>query len=503
MVTVRLRASTKAVVGLAMFSSIILTQATAAPPVATSRPSDLELPRVSIPTSLTLDDVLSQLHTGPIRVVVADVSETSPRSGKLLADVPLNKAISQVSQDFDRFWIRRGGALVFQRRFTDPDEAPGLELEELRAASADMYSLVRPVTPALRGRSYTLAKMEFLKRLTPDMQQQMLNPGLPVAALPVELRNVWLQINASKAYSSGSLELERAARCMQIWGQVSVRDGAPARDRASQLAFEYSDPEVEDGHGGFDLPTARRPRQVDASRPDGIEVPESSARTPQDLRPIWPITMKRVELTTLVEELQSNGGPKVSIPAYAKHRSIWLASSGSRAEVLNALADLWGWEWLPTKDGYALGRPHFAPARDPLDLHAKLLRAIPPAIWHPMVTAVRGNTARWSKQMDLVLANVDRVKGKDWTRFRPIDLDPDNQLRLANTLVRHQIGKWYELNGQTTRPPAWIVSPEKGVLHLSGPLTPGAHPQVSFVVEDEGGQKWMWGWTVGTSSLAK
>jgi hypothetical protein len=247
------------------------------------------------------------------------------------------------------------------------------------------------------------------------------------------------------------------------------------------------------------------PRQA-----DGREILDPEPPAPEDLRKAWDLDVQRVELGGLADRLQADGGPHLSVPAYARKRTLWVYSKGgSRAEVLSGLALLYGWKLTPARDGYALGRPQLKPARNREELHAALLAAVPPALFHPTATYYRGATDRILRQMTLVFDNADRVAGKDWAKVEVAKLEPVNQQRLANCIAMTQLLLWYTNHGRLRAAPTWLVHPEQGVLTLTEPIRADNHPLLKFsVVREVAGpphQKFEegWGWYVNTSTLRK
>jgi hypothetical protein len=482
-----------------LWSGTLLAVAAAAAP--TPGPAE---PRVTLPVGLDLESVVPQLQRGPIRVVVADPSPAPADLSRRLDNVPLKEALQRISLDFDRRWLRRGACLALQHRFNEPDAGPGVELEEARIAAADMYGLIRPFSPRLGGLEYTLAKARLVAALTPELQQRMIGTGIPLTEMPRDLQRAWLEINSSHAYASSVRELRRAAGCLGKWSQVVARPlGQIINGRPAQLDMVYPDPQGDDGRvDGVDPGNPIANLRGYTPVAEGFEL-HPADKAPRSLQAPWPVAARRFRLREIAGVLKAEGGPRLTTPAYAGDREVLIASLGSRFEVLTALADLWGWELRPEGEGFALGRPRFAAARSAVELHARLMQAVPPPIWHNMIAIRRHTRSRWGRQMALVLDDVERVHGKSWKSFRPTDLTPEAQQRLANVVFMRQVSHWWSSAGPRDRPPPWIVTPERGVLRLGGPLGPGLHPMLRFEVTDDNGQTWMWGWAVGTAKIGR
>lgn len=464
------------------------------------------LPRISARRSAPLAEVVKALEQAKGGVLAADVSTVDARLQAPLNDVPMTDAWARISKELDRCWVVRGSALVLQRRYSDPEEDPGAEMEELRRATEELYWLVQPFSPRLRGIQYLYAKEAFLDSLTAEQQQAMIRPGLPVAGLPPAQRAAWLDINSHQVYGNTLEEIGRAALCLREWSAANAKEVPNQYGRRSQVAVFFPDVTHADRQDAVDVIFPQkgigvRPR---SSRAESAELPVTAVKPPAALRESWTLTAEELDLAGFAKRFAENGGPEITFPDYAKGRKFWLYSAGgTRAEVLSALADLWGWEVTPRRGGYRLDRPVVSAARDAADLREKMLRLIPPATRHMMDAIDEGATERWGRQMEYVAEDAVTVAGPQWEAFRPTQLQAENQRRLANTVV------WLKLHaglrGWLDRPAvaAWAAHPELGVLHLTGPITPGAHPLLEVRVPREDGKCDTWGWAVHTSSLYK
>jgi hypothetical protein len=264
----------------------------------------------------------------------------------------------------------------------------------------------------------------------------------------------------------------------------------------------YPDAQSPRGEANIDLPTFRPGPNSSrrAPRAEGVRLP-LIPRIPASLQSTWRLDTRQIGLATLMDALRRSGGPKVDVPPHARARKLWICSRGTRAEVLQAVADLWGWELAPSGSGYRLGRPRFDPPQNPADLHKKMGRAIPPALWHLLAARLERTFAWDGRQMECVLAGADRVAGENWRGFPVIRLGDADQNRLAHVMLREQLRLWYELHGQAGQIPGWLLQPERGYFTLSGPLGPGQHPTLMFHAGEQGGGAW--GWGVGTSSTLR
>jgi hypothetical protein len=467
-------------------------------------------PRISLRKGSDVEAILRTFQNSVGGVSVADGSALRPVLRRDLDDVPLSRALDGVSADLDRYWLRKGHALALQRRLTDPEEEPGLEIEELREVAADMYRLIRPFFSRLPDEQFIRNQNAFADSITPEQMRAMTQGGLPLTALPETQRKAFLQVMLDQAYSPSALNLERFAQCFAVWKQGELTDILAQGEKRMTLTLNFPDPAMSDGKGGCAIYLPITGTRSVPSQGDGREVLDPLPLAPKDLRPLWNLELQRVDLGALADRFQADGGPKLEVPAYARKRALWICSrGGSRAEVLSALELLWGWKLSPSKDGYSLARPQFAPARNVEELHARLLAAVPPSLFHPTATYFRGATDRITHQMELVFAEADRIAGKDWLHVQPAKLSELNQQRLANCIAMSQLQLWYTNHGKLTKPPAWLVHPEQGVFTLQEPIRQDNHPLLKFSVRRELGgpaHDWVeeaWGWYVNTSSLKK
>jgi hypothetical protein len=112
------------------------------------------------------------------------------------------------------------------------------------------------------------------------------------------------------------------------------------------------------------------------------------------------------------------------------------------------------------------------------------------------------DTARTGRQMDLVFEGASRAAGPDWTRVEVGKLDEQSQVRLANQLLRQQIQEWWQRQGNTDNPSDAYLFPERGTLHLNGPVE-GGTPLLQILVPRANGHRTGWGWVVGSGRVLR
>jgi hypothetical protein len=386
--------------------------AAAACPVTGSAQGGPSTVRVTLQKGADLESVVRGLERAFPGVVVADVSGVHSRLTSDLVEVPLDDALNKISRDFDRYCMTRGNTLVLQRRFSNPDDGPGTELDELRQAVADMYNLIRPFSPGPLDIRYIQDQNEFAASLTPEQQQIAMRDGLPLTQLPKAQRAAWMKINAAKAFSLPAHELRNAAQALAAWERAQLVDVMQLGEPRVQLAVKYPDPEQPDGVGAVIQSVPRfnlRPRNV-ISETLNLAVP--SVPPPRALRSTWALPAQQLTLAALAKKMQDEGAIKLKVPEYAIGREFWIASRrGTRSEVLSALCDLWGWELTASGDGYRIGRGRFQAAKDPIDLQRKLRAAVPPPLWHMIRALDEGANDRLARDMEALLQDAARKGG--------------------------------------------------------------------------------------------
>jgi len=291
---------------------------------------------------------------------------------------------------------------------------------------------------------------------------------------------------------------------LDLWPRLTVEDfPQPDPNLVQALVVRFPDPEVREARA-VQINSAQTGSPA-AMVGEGVTFADLPRDVPSSLRARWSLPAQRLDLTTLARKLAEDGGPKLEVSEYARRRKVWVcSSSGTRYDVLSALADLWGWQLSLSHDGFYLGRPRLAPATDALDLHRKLRAAFPPALWHTLHLFYHEGARAWySRHMHRIWDGAQKVGGRGWKKVELSQLDADSQDCLAFGIAFLGSADWFKINGDRVTAYPWLVHPELGVLKLSGPIEAGKHPLLSFEATDDAGKPWMWGYYVGTSSLAK
>jgi hypothetical protein len=461
-----------------------------------------EEPRVTLAKGADLQAVVAALSRAINGVVVADSTPLRQTLRQPLQDAPLSKTLEQVSIDFDRHWVLQGKTIALQCRYSDAAEGPGLEVEELRATLNDLYRLISPFSRPI-DTHYTEDQNSFANSLTPEQEQMMMKGGLSFSQLPPAQQRAWLRVNAAFAYSPHIFELWCGKLCIEVWPRVIMADADPVGGRLQKLNISYPIPAPSTGMGPLPLMVPGPNRRPRPARSDGEVLPPAPARFPGALQPPWRLEATELSPVELAAELEAAGGPTLATPSYARHRRLWICSPGApRGEALDAVSLLWGWTRAPAQEGVRLAQPSFAPAKDPVDLLAKMRASLPPGLRH-MAAAVMDDVATepWGEQIDLILQAAEAVGGKNWTKLRVEQLDETAQRRLANQVARLQVGRWYHVHGNQAQPPAWLAHPELGVFILNEENAPGRQPKLLFRVMTGPSSMVGWGWGIDTRKL--
>jgi len=220
-------------------------------------------------------------------------------------------------------------------------------------------------------------------------------------------------------------------------------------------------------------------------------------------------------LGEIVEGIAKDNQVAIRVPAYARERRYYLFAAGSSGNaVLKALAEINGWEIYQTgKRSYALDRPRFLHTGNYRELLRNLRALVPPVVRTLLETPSDDEDSRRAGQYRswAILQDYLERRQKWHTGFQMVDLDAEQQRRLANLIL---VGRGlrgpiqFLLNRE---PSPLLVSPERGFFRLKGEVGPGQRPALDFYIiwktppknPGEGPRTWVanWGWIVNPSIL--
>lgn len=419
----------------------------------------------------------------------------------------------QLSASLRSHAIVRPRTLVLRRRYLDPSEDYDLGIEELLETARVIHGLVNPLCPDRISELGIRQEVRFARSFSTDQLQRLRSGRLPLSGLRPEQVRDWFEINRRHGYGDIELSYRQALQVLAGWRRCLMLRGGMRDGTSSLILF------CPGAHGGRDVkvqlgvfqragitraaPPARRlaPASLADAQPSMIVL---SPRKPASagFRKPTPSFAGPTTLGGLIAVVESSSGSKVTIPGYARSRTLMVFAKRPQAEQLvGAVQDLYGWQLTPVgRNGHALGPPKIAPARDALDFNGKVRTALPLALHHAWsreaAASVEGRvTARLS-----ALAASTKFRG-DWRTLRVVDIDKGSQRIVARLVFDRLVAALSKRYLRRVAPPAWLVTPEAGYFSLKGGSGPRAHPLLEFHVRRPDGLEDRWGWYVGTNSI--
>lgn len=363
--------------------------------------------RLSLRQGATLLEIAQEWERTQGGVFLADVSSRPTALKDPTKDADGNAALDRISVDLDRACVRRGHTLVLQRRFSAPDEDPGVEVAELQIMAREMYRLISPFAPPFQGLEEIQAQNGFAKSLSAEQQQRMMSPEGPPLALPDAQRKLWLDINQAQNYGSSERELRRLSLLMEQWQNAKLDDTRNPR-ATPDVWFPLNDPK-EGGRGGITISLARDTGVSPRPRPERTDLPPEEL--PARLKAGLSLPPGEYTLADLAERLSASK-VVVRFPSYAANRKVVAFShDGKLGEILSGLCVLYGWTATPTRSGYQVGLPRFDPAKDAQDLHLKLQRMVPPAVRYQVRILSQGEYGRSGHQWAAIIQEAEHLGG--------------------------------------------------------------------------------------------
>ena len=427
-------------------------------------------PRVSLASGAGIADVVGELARATNGVVVADAAVEERVLRQTLTNATIGEAVTAISVDLDRYWVRRGRSLALQLRFSDPEEPPAVELAELRLVGGDLLRLLS-ILPNIDTYVHRGNQADVLESITPEQQERMRAGGLPFGELSTEQQRLVTQLALAASYKDAKRELRRVA--LALAGPHAVTLSANRSGDSRYVLFKFPDTDHRDGRDGLSMRVVDEllANKSSARRPEGEEL---SGRAIEGTS--WRTGPRLMTLAEFSGEWRRVHNSPLRIPDYAAGRRFWICSEGpSRAQAASALADLWGWEFGDSGDGHRLGRPTFGPPANVSELHDAMKRVIPPAIGHQYRnTATYRDMRRRMRQLQLALRDVDELGGPDWMSLALTRVGEEAQQRLGCEALAQQISRWYGPSPAmrlSTGPPEYVSAPGTIKLILDGPLS--------------------------------
>lgn len=513
-----------------LFAALLTASCLSARAVAAPSPEPAKEPKVTISKGVPFPEALSALCSESHCLIVAQPGALPLQLEHDITAQSLTEALDAFSTSFHCHWQLAGDTLVLLPRPWSPGERIEVEVEEIRAITADLERLTGGLCPYPRDLSRITDKIAFVKTIRPEQADAMQSGGLPFTALEGEQQKLWLKINGMEAFETPTTEAARLAEAFRSWERATLSIiGARNLDGATLnfVGVDYPNRYERGNRGRLDLGSLEVPgpqaRTVTVQPSGGAVVPR-----PRGLPSNFTTNVLKLSgeytLRELADRLQEATHTRIEIPPYAvRRRLLAYAASAPASEAAGAICECFGWVLEPQGgNGWYLGRPRLVATDNPALAWPRLRAAIPPIL--RLLYAHRYDPARGSREIaafveeqaqitagtDLrryaersaLLKQVETAKGKDWGRVPLAELSPEFRQRLANYLLEGAL----QLMSAPVRldsPPPSVMYTASGVFRLSGPLGPGQHPLLTFNVTRADGTTSRWGWAVGTSSLEK
>jgi hypothetical protein len=458
----------------------------------------------------SLEEALEALQKASGGAVVAQIPTVERQHPERLIEVPASVAAEEISNWYHLYEMRRPGSSAFQRRYGDPREEPGIEVEEARECFADLARLVEPFMPWPNDRTITTDRRDFYRSLSREQTTAMQESGLAFGELRPEQRELWMKINTRQAYLGVNTGFASAASAFSAWKRAGLgyhtrpvqQSGGVVAPRTS-LAYVYPSPEEAGRLTAFSLsePMGDPPRLDPFLAPAG-EIHPARAGLPAAFTVTLELSGGPTVLRELVAELEKVTERQIDIPSYAGERRLFAYVSGATAqEVIGALEDLYGWRLRHQEARrYSLGRPRTPAGENHLDLHRKMRAALPP-VGKRLLAETQTVTIpeRYRRTVEELMADCTKYFGRGWDPVSPDKLSPRAQDLLSDLLFERMLLRAASSFLASENPQWWLIAPEQGYFTLEG--DPAGKPLVQFHVRRPDGEIDAWGWFVGTSSF--
>ena len=348
----------------------------------------------------------------PLKAALSE-AEVDDHFAEGAAALPLSAAVEKVatSYDYDAALAKGGGLFVLRKRYSDPNDLPGVTLEECRLAVRDVLHVLSRYDPAVlqAGMSDDPALQELMASLSPAQLEALQDKQvrLPVSALsPRQRELVWrFALHAYVQTPTNDLRHVRAR-----FDTVLHRDTWFGWSEMLGLRlFGYEGPQAEPLHpgsyfrplshahlvqygpgGSASIAQAPRPFNRDGT-PNERPHADPTQPTPADVEAGKnEAAFGSTTLGAAVAALNARGGDAVKFALdetlAAKPVTVVGGEKAAPARVLAALADAYGLPIKEDKDGtLRLARPKWRAATTVAALGASIRGVFP----DPLVRALR------------------------------------------------------------------------------------------------------------------
>lgn len=357
----------------------------------------------------------------PLKAALPDV-KLADLSGEA---APLSVVVEKLAAAYDYDAERRGNLFLLRKRYTDPNDLPGVTLEESALAVRDVLTILSRHNPRVPekalGKPTPLLKV-FMASLTPE-QLRLMNEsqgGLPVASLSprlqAEVRRFALHFyvqNPVEDIERALARLNKAAnnRPLFYWSDtfgppVFGFELLPRSPRGAHF-LPLSNPAEVWINGGTII--RRKPRHG-----AGWQLPDPTVPTPDDLKSAQapPSAATLAEIIAHLN-LRAEGRLVLAVDAALAPKPITIMGGEAAAPValFQAMADVYGLRVRTEKDGaLTLTRRLYRPANNVTALRETVRHVFP----EPFLRALKGEAAdAWE---DKRRALVEGKAGKPVTR---------------------------------------------------------------------------------------
>ncbi len=409
------------------------------------------LVRIAPVEASRFEETLRVLSARAKVVLVAEGTPVLPTLAKdqtpdVSSGVPLEEAVKRLAAAHDYRVTRRGDVFVLKKHYNDPRDLPSLTLEEGEAAARDVLRILTTLYPPKASNTADRAGA-LASSLTSEQLANMQNKPLPLAAFSKEqqhlLRGLALNTYAGQALQQARIALKR----LQLAPGATLRVKRDARGQ--HIVCELS------------------PEDVVVLQPFLMEGVSSSANAPKDA----PSTTAAAAATTLgavVARLSERAQARyiVDETLAAKRVTVFGMENVPPAQVMDALASVYGLRVKEEESIWRLTRPLWRLPRDWEQVYPSILRVLPEPLHRCLRVEER---AQLSRKASAPIITTDPAIGQEllsWQRERDrLNALPDLLRQEATRRLSLAAGAVLEKAGLEGRVPlSTLGAPEREAL---------------------------------------
>jgi hypothetical protein len=468
--------------------------------------------KVDVAQGASLADYLRTVSAASGLLTVAERPSAEKTLGSSVSSASLPGALDRLCAAYHLECRWTDNRVVLIRRYVDPREEHGIEVEALQTVASDVHQLVKQVSRYPLDSSRITNKIDFISSLSARQSAEMsTESGLRYDELRADQSALWNKINVTKAFGDLEQKWSTADTILTNWSGCRLsRSPDPKGRGAVLLSFTFPDERSKEGSSRLTFRIRNRHRAPTLPSGPAADLPPSGSRGSAS-RPAPRVFHRSISglgqlltLKALVQELEHATGQEIELPPYARSRQVYLYPATAQAsDVVMALEDLYGWKLSEVGAGkYRLGSEVPESPVDSNSFFPTAYAAIPPQLhsWWRQETnrnAFQRDSAQWVS----ILSHVEERLGADWQSVKVSDLDDPTQRRLAALILDRLVKQTSMPYLQRTDAPQWLATPERGAFKLVQDTGPRKSPLLEFsAVRPRGGVD-RWGWYVGTDSM--